>query len=115
MRGMVILFVLLSFCGNIYAEEFSYPFDAIENRDPLSPLVNDKGDIIIKEDAPGTDGNINITLQGILFSEDNASVIISGEIYHENDMIGKCLIKKIMPNGIFIVIDENETFIKWEG
>ena len=106
-----LLLIILLVCGlTLFAEEFKYPHAAGE-RDPFTPLVNDRGDVVIHEDT----GINDIVLQGIMYSPDSSTVVINNEIYRTGDFIGKHKLKKIEPNGVFIVSGGQEYFIKWEG
>ncbi|MDD5069172.1 MAG: hypothetical protein PHV17_00420 [Candidatus Omnitrophica bacterium] len=79
-------------------------------RDPMSPLVSINGQILIAID----DGPSDLILQGILYSPDSASVIISGEILKENDKIYDYLVEKISEKQVILVNDNEKIVLKLE-
>jgi hypothetical protein len=108
------LFLFILFFSNLASvalgENFIYPFGNAD-RDPFYPLLTDKGIILIKKATDIT----ALVLQGIMFSNTDASVIIKNEIYHEGDFVDKYKIIKITTSGITITDNTQEYFIKWEG
>ena len=52
-KKSVIYFLAACLMAGIYfaleAQEFRYPYSYVNNRDPLRPLVNERGEIMIKE------------------------------------------------------------------
>ena len=107
----ILAFIFLMVCGfTLFAQEFKYPY-APGERDPFTPLINDRGDVVIHEDT----GINDIVLQGIMYSPDSSTVVINNEIYRVGDFIGKHKLKKVEPNGVLIESSGQEYFIKWEG
>lgn len=93
------------------AGDFQYSYSPVTDRDPLYPLINEKGEITIRENKELGD----IFLQGILYSQGQDSiVIINKEIFHEGDNFEGYKIKKIQSNGIFLEKEQEEYFLKWE-
>ncbi len=102
------------------ADDYQYPYSAAQERDPLNPWVNDKGELLLKEEvAVNTNTNNTaeptVNLQGIMFSNGGSTVIINNEIYREGDYVGKSRIKKIEQNGVVIEGNGKEYFLKWGG
>ena len=104
-----VIFIVLAFSAG--AEEAKYPYSPFTDRDPLYPLVNERGDILVKEKREVGD----IIIQGIIYSGDNSSVIINNEIFYQGDVYEEYTIKKIEPGGIIFEKDGGEYFLKWEG
>ena len=110
MKKFLLLAALLGLGFTLFSEELKYPYGPGE-RDPFTPLVNDRGDIVIHEET----GISDLVLQGIMYSPDSSTVVINNEIYRVGDFIGKHKLKKIEPNGVSIESGGKEYFIKWEG
>lgn len=101
-----IMLIPLTLCG-----QNNYPY-TISERDPMSPLINEQGEILLKTE---THEELTIVLQGIMFSQNESTVIINDEIYRQGDYVGKNFIKKIEPNGVLVENEDKEYFLKWEG
>ena len=110
MKKLWLLAILTTWTLTLCAESFQYPYTPGE-RDPFTPLVNDRGDVVIREEA----GISDIVLQGIMYSPGSSTVVINNDIFHEGDFIGKHKLKKIKPNGVIMISGGEEYFIKWEG
>lgn len=113
MKKFLILFII---CGAFItaADDFKYPFDPLIDRDPLSPLINERGDIIVREKIPNVEIE-NIILQGIIYSQEGSIAIINNEMFYEGSNMGDYKIKKITSNGVFLDKSGEEYFIKWEA
>lgn len=106
----VVLFTAVIF--GVVAQNSDYPYSPITDRDPLYSLINEKGEINVREDNTEIG---DIFLQGIIYSPGGGSmVIINKEMFNEGDNFEGYIIKKIEPNGIFLEKGEEEYFLKWE-
>jgi len=79
-------------------------------RDPMRPLVSINGQILIAVDDRPSD----LILQGILYSPDSASAVISGEILKENDKIGDYMVEKISEKQVILVKGNEKIVLKLE-
>lgn len=108
---VMILFFLLA---NSFAQEH-YPYKTSENRDPLNPLVNEKGELITRARIKSKDAGFN--LEGIIF-DDNAQrsvAVIDGQIYSQKDIVGDYSIKDISKDQVILEKEGKEKILKLEG
>ena len=108
----IIFFIIIShfFLGVSLAQDFQYPYNAFDERDPMRPLVNDRGEIIIRADKEIGD----FFLQGIIYSDEGSVVIINGQTFRQGDTFEGYKIKKIEEKGVFIEKKGKEHYLKWE-
>ncbi|MCP4653385.1 MAG: general secretion pathway protein GspB [Candidatus Omnitrophica bacterium] len=105
--ALLCFFLVISFV----AGAFDYPHTTLSSRDPFYPLINEKGEITIREEK----GIGDIMLQGIIYLPEGSSVIIDNRMFGEGDSFEKYKIKKIEERGIILENDGKEYFLKWEG
>ncbi len=98
---------VLSFAENNYR----YPYDSFKNRDPLRPLINSQGKLLINERR----GVGNFILQGIIYYKDKSVAVINNQMFHEGDIVNGYKIKKIDPYKIILQKGKEEFVLKWEG
>ena len=111
-KYLLLSMTALFFAGTLWAQDkYIYPYTA-SDRDPMQPLINERGEIVIKVE---TSGVTDIVLQGIMFSEIESTVIINNEIYRQGDTIGNKKLIKIEPNGVIIESEGKEYFLNWGG
>jgi len=82
-----LLFLLFNFY-NSFAE--SYPYDK-NQKDPLSPLIDNYGIILIPKETDIA----GMVINGIIYSDDDPVTIINGEVLRLNDSIGDFIISEI--------------------
>ena len=92
-------------------EQFTYQYDSFENRDIMKPLVNERGQILIKEKL----GVGNFVLQGIMDYPDGSRVVINGEILAEGEVFEGYRIKKIENKKVILEKDGEDFSLNWEG
>jgi hypothetical protein len=102
-----VVFCLLSFLS--FADDKSYLYSNKE-RDPLYPLVDSYGKILI----PKKIGITNLSLEGIIYSKKNPVVAINGEILEEGEQIGEYTILKIEPKKIILEKGSKKHSLKLE-
>jgi hypothetical protein len=93
------------------AQEFKYPYSSLKDRDPMRPLVNERGEVLIKEKKELGDS----LLQGIIYSQEGSVAIINNEMYKESGIFQGYKIKKIEKNTVILERDGREFTLKWEG
>ena len=110
-RIFILSTVAIVFIFSVRAEDIEYPYSPFTDRDPLYPLVNERGEVLVREKREVGD----IIIQGIIYSEQDSSVIINNEIFRQGDIYEAYTIKKIEPDGIIFEKDGNEYSLRWEG
>jgi hypothetical protein len=108
--SIFLIGILTSVVFTVVEGEFKYPYRALTDRDPMYPLVNERGEILIKEKKVVGD----LIIQGIIYSPPESVVVINNEMYQEGDDFEEYKIKKIEPNGIIFQKNSEEYFLKWE-
>lgn len=93
-----------------FAQEYQYPFSPLRDRDPLRPLVNERGDILISQRKIG-----GVVLQGIIYSPEGSQAFINNEVFREGDVFDGFRIKRIEPNAVILEKDNEEVVVNWEG
>ena len=73
-----------------FSQSQSYPYTSVD-RDPLVPLVNRRGLILIPREMDFT----GLSLKGIIYSEQGAVVIINDIVLKEGDSLGDYTVLKI--------------------
>ncbi|MFH1771602.1 MAG: general secretion pathway protein GspB [Candidatus Omnitrophota bacterium] len=111
--GIAVISINCLYPADSAGQELStiYPFDPQTDRDPLFPLVNEKGDILIRDKKEVDD----ISLQGIIYIPDGAVAIINNEMLDEGDSFEGYTVKEIKQNGVILEKDGKQFFLKWEG
>ena len=71
-------------------KDFFYPYDK-NHKDPFSPLIDNYGIILIPKETDIT----GMSLNGIIYSENDPVVIISGEVLRVEDRIGDFVVSEI--------------------
>ena len=109
------ILVFLFFFGTIVffapAKDYKYPYSALKERDPFRPLVNERGDILIREKK----GIGDFALQGIMYSPRGSQVIINNEVFQEGDTVAGYKIKKIDAYKVIFEKNGEEFVLKWGG
>ncbi len=80
---VIRVFLLLLGVGSLSFFAFS--------RDPFMPLIDSYGRVLIAREID-VEG---MSLEGIIYSEENPAAVINGEIIRENETIGDYLVLKI--------------------
>lgn len=110
MKKIFFIFILSIFGFYLGAEDFKYPYNALTERDPLRPLINERGEILIKDKNDMGD----LFLQGVIYSPQGGTAIINNEMFVEGDMIGVYKVKRIEAKGVFLEKDGEDLYLKWE-
>ncbi|RKY38454.1 MAG: hypothetical protein DRP76_04455 [Candidatus Omnitrophota bacterium] len=105
-REIILIFAFFSFILG-KTEGFDYPYRSFYNRDPLKPLVNKEGRIVI------TDKRRGFLLQGIIYT-DSYQAVINNNLYRENDVIQGYRIKKIEKDKVVLEKGGEKFILKWE-
>jgi len=110
MKKIFSLSFLLIIAAGSSARAYEYPYTALTERDPLKPLVNESGQILIKKNEQFG----GFSLQGIMYSALGSSVVINNAIYEQGDTVGGYLIKRIEEFQVILEKDEQQFYLKWE-
>ncbi|UCC95316.1 MAG: general secretion pathway protein GspB [Candidatus Omnitrophota bacterium] len=106
-----ICILILCFCFLcVHAEEFEYPYGILTHRDPLNPLVNSRGEVLLKAKKESPD----LFLQGIIYSEKGSAAVINNELFHEGDLFEGYSIEKIERRRVILKKDDKEVILKLE-
>lgn len=108
---LFITCLLVSVYFALEAQEFKYPHSSLKDRDPLRPLVNERGEIMIAQKKELGDS----LLQGIIYSQEGSVAIINNEMYKEGSFLQEYEIKNISNNTVILEKDGREFILKWEG
>ena len=82
------------------------PYDAVFSRDPMAPLVDARGRMILSAwRASGP------TVQGIIWSEERPLAVVDGELLKPGDVIGPYTLLSIRPNGLVAGRDGQQLFV----
>ena len=112
MKRLIFFLILNIFVFSLRAEEFKYPYNALTERDPLRPLISERGKILIRDK---NDMDISdLFLQGVIYSPRGSMAIINDEMFVEGDMYGVYKIKRIEAKGVFLEKKGKEFYLKWE-
>ena len=111
--AIIGVFVLCLIPAWAWAQEkaYQYPYGMVTDRDPMYPLINERGEILIKKEK----GIGDILLQGIVFSGDESYVIINREFLRTGDQFEGYRIMDIEQFGIYLEKDGEVHYLKWEG
>jgi hypothetical protein len=110
MKKLILILFMVLFCRLAAAQNNPYPFEGGKERDPLKPLVSERGQVLIKTDKEAGD----FSLQGILYSDNNSQAIINNQICSVGDVVDGYKVKKITASQV--ILDKNglEFTLKWE-
>lgn len=72
-------------------------FEDVHGRDPLSPLLDDQGRLMLPTALHG-----NFSIQGIILDAEKRTVLVDDRFYHEGDTIGNAKIVRIRSNGFLM-------------
>lgn len=108
MRKFIFILIFLFIFVLAKAEKFKYPYRSFYNRDPLKPLINEEGKIVISEKRRG------FVLQGIVYRGKSNSVIINNTLYKEGDIIEGFKIKRVEEDKVILEKEGKEFILKWE-
>jgi len=111
MKVLFLLIVFYLFPFLCLSQEHKYPYNSFRERDPLRPLVNDRGEILIKEKK----GVGDFFLQGIIYYPEGNRAIINNQIFIVGDAIEGYRIKKIDAYRVILEKEGKEFILKWEG
>jgi len=89
-----------------------YPYDPAKDRDPMRPLINERGQFLLQEDSNEAR---DIFLQGIMYSEKNSQAVINNELVGAGDSIAGYTVKKIDAKTVVLEKNGKVHVIKWEG
>lgn len=101
-RVIRVFFFFLLWVGSLSFFAFS--------RDPFMPLIDPHGRILITREID-VEG---MSLEGIIYSEENPAVVINGEILRENETIGDYLVLEIERERVVLKKDGKEYELKLE-
>ena len=93
------------------AKSYKYPYSAFKDRDPFRPLVNERGEILIRVKRKLG----NFLLQGILYAPRGSKVIINNEIFKQGDVVAGYKIKKIDAYKVTLEKGKRKFILKWGG
>ena len=105
----LVLFSVVTF--STQAKGYEYPYSSFKERDPFKPLINKRGDILIREKK----GIGDFVLQGIMCSPKESQVIINNEVFKEGDIVEGYRIKKIDVYKVIFEKKGEEFILKWGG
>jgi len=111
MRYFLVIGFVWLFSFSCLAQGFEYPYNSKKDRDPMNPLINERGQILILEKKESSD----FLLQGIMYSEDGSKAVINNEIYSEGEVVDGHIIKKIGEYKVLLEKEGKEFILKWEG
>lgn len=97
--------------GSLRESSFVYPYSPFKDRDIFRPLVNDRGEILLKEKR----GVGDFLLQGIVGSGDEITAIINNALYKTGDTFEGYAIMAINATSVIIHKEGQEFVITWEG
>jgi len=89
-----------------------YPYDPARDRDPMRPLINERGQFLLQEDSSEAR---DVFLQGIMYSEKNSQAVINNELVGVGDSISGYTVKKIDAKTVVLEKNGKVHVIKWEG
>jgi len=91
-------------------QESSYPF-SLKDRDPMAPLVDNNGGILIaKEFDVG-----GLSLKGIIYSETKPLAVINDEVLSKGDALGDYTITEITEKSVSLQKGDKVFVLKLEG
>ena len=90
---------------------YEYPYSTFNNRDIMKPLIDSRGQILIKEDSDIG----NFVLQGIMNYPDGSRAVINGEIVAKGDVFQGYSVKNIEKDKVVLEKDGKDFILKWEG
>ena len=109
LSGTIYILLSVYFIG--LTQEYEYPYDSFKDRDILRPLINERGQIIIKEKKEVG----NFILQGIMSSTEGNKIVMNNEIFGVGDVIDGYVIKEIGTHKVVLEKEGEEHILKWGG
>ena len=106
--GLFSIFFLAWFPW-VLTQNYKYPFDE-DSRDPLYPLIDRGGQILIPKEASASD----FTLQGVIYSQNGSRAVISREILEQGDSIRGYTVLKIDEGRVVLEKNGEEFILKLE-
>jgi hypothetical protein len=107
----ILLALMLLVIKAAGADEFKYPYNSPQARDPLMSLVNSRGEIIIDKQKEAS----ALNLEGIIYTPPQSQVIINNQVYQRGDKIKGRTIIKIREQSVVVEKKNGElTIMKWE-
>ena len=82
------------------------PYEAVFRRDPLQPIVDDRGELISSIGL-----HSGYLVQGIIWSDAHPLVVIDDELFAQGDTVGPYTILRIAPDGITVQRAAEQLFI----
>ena len=73
------------------------PYDAVFRRDPIRPLIDEKGEIVSSMGLQG-----GLAVQGIIWSGASSMVVVDDQLYKQGDTVGPYTIRQVLPNGVVV-------------
>lgn len=110
-KKSLLCFVCILFSINVFGQEYEYPYSSFKEHDPLKPLVNERGEILIKDKKEMGD----FLLQGIISSSDGSQAVINNDVFKEGDIFEGYTIKKIDAYKVIFEKEGEEFILNWEG
>ena len=93
-RTIAILVLIFILAISVSFGEVAFKYDAKNERDPFTPLVDKDGNLLPEYRPMAT--AVTLNLEGIVWSEKGESyAIVSGAVLREGEMIGDYTVKKI--------------------
>jgi len=111
LQGILLILASIFIVSSSYPQSYKYPYSSFKERDPFKPLVNENGQILIKERRHLGD----FLLQGIIYSPGGSQVVINNEVYKEGDNVEGYKIKRIDAYRVIFEKNGEEFILKWEG
>ena len=111
LQSILLILMSIFIAFPIYPQSYKYPYSSFRERDPFKPLVDENGQILIKERRHLGD----FLLQGIIYSPGGSQVVINNEVYKEGDNVEGYKVKKINAYGVIFEKNGEEFILKWEG
>jgi len=106
---LICLFLFSIVASLAQAKDYKYPYSSFKERDPFKPLVNKRGNILIREKK----GIGDFLLQGIMYSPKGSQVIINNEVFKEGDIVEGYKIKRIDVYKVIFEKKGEEFVLKW--
>ena len=82
------------------------PYEAVFRRDPLQPIVDDRGEL-----SSSIGLHSGYLVQGIIWSDAHPLVVIDDELFTQGDAVGPYTILRIAPDGITVQRAAEQLFI----
>lgn len=109
-KAIAVIILNLAVLGTCSAKSYEYPYDAADERDPLRPLINERGQLLLQAEKSAGD----LILQGILYSDRGSQVFINNELFKEGQIVEGYTIIEIKANIVILEKDSKCIELKWE-